>query len=99
MTDTPNPTEAQKHRSPYWEDPDYQDWLNELGENIPDSYDDDVAMEAIVLRYVRDLEARADTAEAIVRKFLAVEALTDAEVDALRALAVPSPDTTTEAET
>jgi hypothetical protein len=43
----------------YHQDSDYQDWLNELGENIPESYDDDVAMEAIVLRYVRDLEALA----------------------------------------
>ncbi len=45
---------------PYWEDPDYQDWLNDLGENIPDSYDGDDAMEDIVLRYVRDLEAEVE---------------------------------------
>jgi hypothetical protein len=41
----------------YLDDPDYVDWLNELIENAPSRYDADEAQEAIVLRYVRDLEA------------------------------------------
>jgi hypothetical protein len=41
----------------YLDDPDYVDWLNELVENAPSHYDGDEAQEAIVLRYVRDMEA------------------------------------------
>lgn len=35
---------------------DYDEWLNELMENTPDSYDGDEAAEAIFVKYVRDLE-------------------------------------------
>lgn len=39
-----------------WQDQDdYDDWLNELVKHAGDSYDDDVAMEAITTVYVHDL--------------------------------------------
>lgn len=48
-------------------DSDYQEWLNELAENIDDSWDDDVAMEAIVLAYVRYLEGVLQAASELIR--------------------------------
>ncbi|HWA67145.1 MAG TPA: hypothetical protein VG899_12355 [Mycobacteriales bacterium] len=36
---------------------DYYDWVNDLVVNAPDSFDDDVALEEIVTRYVRWLES------------------------------------------
>lgn len=45
------------------DDPEYVDWLNELVENAPSHYDGDEAQEAIVVRYVRDLEAAAAAAK------------------------------------
>lgn len=35
---------------------DYDEWLNELLVNTPDSYDDDASAESIVTDYVRDIE-------------------------------------------
>lgn len=50
-----------------WTDEDeYTDWLNSLMEHAPEHYDSDEAMEAIVLRYIRDLEALAKQAHRIV---------------------------------
>ena len=42
--------------------PEYQEWLNDLGERIPESWDDDAAMEDVLSRYVRTLEDRCDAA-------------------------------------
>lgn len=35
----------------------YHDFINELCENIPEEWDDDIAAEAIILNYVRHLES------------------------------------------
>jgi hypothetical protein len=44
--------------STVWDDhDDYTNWLNSLMQGAPSHYDDDVAMEELVLRYMRDLEA------------------------------------------
>ena len=37
---------------------EYDDWVNGLLENAPESFDDDAAAEEIVTRYVRWLEAK-----------------------------------------
>jgi hypothetical protein len=39
---------------------DHDAFVNELLENTPNIYDDDVAAEAIVIKYLRDLEAMRD---------------------------------------
>lgn len=36
---------------------EHQDFVNEVMENAPDEWDDDVAMEAIAIKYVRYLES------------------------------------------
>lgn len=42
------------------DDRDYQDYANELVERAPESWDDDVAQEAITLDYLRHLEAEVE---------------------------------------
>lgn len=46
---------------------EYDEWVNELLLNAPESYDDDAAAEEIVVRYVRDLEqALEDTRKVLM---------------------------------
>ena len=42
------------------DDPDFQDWLNELLVNAGDEWDSDEAMTSIAVRYVRHLESLAE---------------------------------------
>jgi hypothetical protein len=43
------------------DDPDFQDWLNELAENAPECcWDDDIAMTEIVRLYVHYLETQVE---------------------------------------
>lgn len=58
-----------------WPDTDeYQDWLNDLLESAGDHYDGDEAMEAIATRYVRDLEALASEARALMQRLACLHA-------------------------
>lgn len=58
-----------------WPDTDeYQDWLNDLMESAGDHYDGDEAMEAITTRYVRDLEALASEATALMQRMACLHA-------------------------
>jgi hypothetical protein len=44
--------------SQWVDDPDFQDWLNDMAENTPECcWDQDEAMTEIVRQYVRHLEA------------------------------------------
>ena len=43
----------------WYDDPGFQDWLNQLMANAGDEWDTDEAMTAIAIRYVRQLEALA----------------------------------------
>jgi hypothetical protein len=57
MSTTP-PNADSGGRYDWVDDPDFQDWLNEIAENTPECcWDDDVAMTEIVRQYVRFLEA------------------------------------------
>jgi hypothetical protein len=59
-------------RLAWWEHPEHQDFVNELLDRAPESYDGDEAAEAIAIRYVRDLEATARLADdmaAVVRRY------------------------------
>jgi len=46
-----------RRRMATWEDGSHQEFVNEILENTPESYDGDDAAEAIAVTYVRDLEA------------------------------------------
>jgi hypothetical protein len=52
-------------RLEWWAHPEHQEFVNELLDHAPESYDGDEAAEAIAIRYVRDLEATARLADDI----------------------------------
>lgn len=47
----------------------WESWSNNLARHVPQSYDDDVAQEAIILRYVADTTAALDRVRAVAREF------------------------------
>ena len=49
-----------------WEDEEVVDFLNEVLEHAPDSFDEDMSQDSIALRYVRWMEKRLEFAEVLL---------------------------------
>lgn len=52
-----------------WDDPDVQEFTNEILKDAPDSWDDDVAAEAIALDYVAHLVAEVKRLGGCLKKY------------------------------